>query len=146
MKINGTIFSKPQQDQLKRGIGTELDKIAAMVSTKYYSKTYDNTVGSYRKIINDVIEAFQQHKRVFCIINPQEGREVIIEFTAIKPTGSPYVLATGVTYNETTSFAAIIKLFIGTQTKSLTMYTLKADGCDSSSLTPPDQTKVYFEV
>lgn len=26
MKINGTIFSKPQQDQLKRGIGAELDK------------------------------------------------------------------------------------------------------------------------
>lgn len=23
MKINATIFSKPQQDQLKRGIGTE---------------------------------------------------------------------------------------------------------------------------
>ena len=31
MKINGTIFSKPQQDQLKRGIGTELDKIVAKV-------------------------------------------------------------------------------------------------------------------
>ena len=40
MKINGTIFSKPQQDQLKRGIGAELDKIAAMAGTKYYSKTY----------------------------------------------------------------------------------------------------------
>lgn len=31
MKINGTIFSKPQQDQLKRGIGTELDKVVAKV-------------------------------------------------------------------------------------------------------------------
>ena len=31
MKINGTIFSKPQQDQLKRGIGAELDKIAAKI-------------------------------------------------------------------------------------------------------------------
>ena len=29
MKINGTIFSKPQQDQLKRGIGAELEKVAA---------------------------------------------------------------------------------------------------------------------
>ena len=31
MEINGTIFSKPQQDQLKRGIGTELDKVVAKV-------------------------------------------------------------------------------------------------------------------
>lgn len=31
MKINGTIFSKPQQDQLKRGIGAELDKVIAKV-------------------------------------------------------------------------------------------------------------------
>lgn len=31
MKINGTIFSKPQQDQLKRGIGAELDKVVAKV-------------------------------------------------------------------------------------------------------------------
>lgn len=31
MKINGTIFSKPQQDQLKRGIGAELDKVFAKV-------------------------------------------------------------------------------------------------------------------
>lgn len=31
MKINGTIFSKPQQDQLKRGIGAELEKIAAKI-------------------------------------------------------------------------------------------------------------------
>lgn len=31
MKINGTIFSKPQQDQLKRGIGTELDKVVKKV-------------------------------------------------------------------------------------------------------------------
>lgn len=32
MKINGTIFSKPQQDQLKRGIGAELDKVVAKVN------------------------------------------------------------------------------------------------------------------
>ena len=32
MKINGTIFSKPQQDQLKRGIGTELGKVVAKVN------------------------------------------------------------------------------------------------------------------
>lgn len=31
MKINGTIFSKPQQDQLKRGIGAELEKVAAKI-------------------------------------------------------------------------------------------------------------------
>lgn len=31
MKINGTIFSKPQQDQLKRRICTELDKVVAKV-------------------------------------------------------------------------------------------------------------------
>lgn len=31
MKINGTIFSKPQQDQLKRGIGEELNKVVAKV-------------------------------------------------------------------------------------------------------------------
>lgn len=31
MKINGTIFSKSQQDQLKRGIGAELDKVVAKV-------------------------------------------------------------------------------------------------------------------
>lgn len=31
MKINGTIFSKPQQDQLKRGIGAELEKVVAKV-------------------------------------------------------------------------------------------------------------------
>lgn len=31
MKINGTIFSKPQQDQLKRAIGAELDKVVAKV-------------------------------------------------------------------------------------------------------------------
>lgn len=31
MKINGTIFSKPQQDQLKRGIGAELGKVSAKV-------------------------------------------------------------------------------------------------------------------
>lgn len=31
MKLNGTIFSKPQQDQLKRGIGAELDKVVAKV-------------------------------------------------------------------------------------------------------------------
>ena len=32
MKINGTIFSKPQQDQLKRGIGAELNKVVAKVN------------------------------------------------------------------------------------------------------------------
>lgn len=31
MKINGTIFSKPQQEQLKRGIGAELDKVATKI-------------------------------------------------------------------------------------------------------------------
>lgn len=31
MKLNGTIFSKPQQDQLRRGIGAELDKVVAKV-------------------------------------------------------------------------------------------------------------------
>lgn len=31
MKINGTIFSKPQQDQLRRAIGAELDKVVAKV-------------------------------------------------------------------------------------------------------------------
>lgn len=33
MKINATIFSKPQQDQLKRGIGAELDKVAAKIDS-----------------------------------------------------------------------------------------------------------------
>ena len=31
MKINSTIFSKPQQDQLKAGVGAELEKIEAKV-------------------------------------------------------------------------------------------------------------------
>lgn len=31
MEINGTIFSKPQRDQLERGIGAELDKVVAKV-------------------------------------------------------------------------------------------------------------------
>ena len=32
MKINGTIFSKPQRDQLERGIGAELGKVAAKIN------------------------------------------------------------------------------------------------------------------
>lgn len=32
MEINGTIFSKPQQDQLKHEIGAELDKVVAKVN------------------------------------------------------------------------------------------------------------------
>ena len=31
MKFNGTIFSKPQQDQLKENIGNELEKVTAKV-------------------------------------------------------------------------------------------------------------------
>lgn len=31
MKFNGTIFSKPQQDQLKENIGNELEKVSAKV-------------------------------------------------------------------------------------------------------------------
>lgn len=32
MKFNGTIFSKPQQDQLKENIGNELEKVSAKVN------------------------------------------------------------------------------------------------------------------
>lgn len=31
MKFNGTIFSKPQQDQLKENIGNELEKVSAKI-------------------------------------------------------------------------------------------------------------------
>lgn len=43
MKINGTIFSKPQQDQLKRGIGTELDKVVAKVDDAWYLDPVDDS-------------------------------------------------------------------------------------------------------
>lgn len=43
MKINGTIFSKPQQDQLKRAISAELDKVV----TKVRPYNFNNSLTAY---------------------------------------------------------------------------------------------------
>ena len=65
MKINGTIFSKPQQDQLKRGIGAELDKIAAKIDDvlnymgDWVSGTeyHENDVVTYNGNLYEVVQS-----------------------------------------------------------------------------------------
>lgn len=49
MKFNGTIFSKPQQDQLKENIGNELEKVSAKVDevdARMLNYTGDWTTGN----------------------------------------------------------------------------------------------------
>ena len=53
MKFNGTIFSKPQQDQLKENIGNELEKVSAKIDevdarTKLKEHSFDIGVQSGR--------------------------------------------------------------------------------------------------
>lgn len=59
MKFNGTIFSKPQQDQLKENIGNELEKITA---TKSYTLNLDTDEG--RKDLIELSQVANQGKKV----------------------------------------------------------------------------------
>lgn len=69
MKINGTIFSKPQQDQLKRGIGEELNKVVAMTKSKYIKHSYttinDNTLSE----IKNILQKAKNGKNIYAIVN-----------------------------------------------------------------------------
>lgn len=69
MKINGTIFSKPQQDQLKRGIGAELEKVIAMTKSKYIKHSYttfnDNTLSE----IKNILQKAKNGKNIYAIVN-----------------------------------------------------------------------------
>lgn len=51
MKFNGTIFSKPQQDQLKENIGNELEK-AIEKTSKYIPHEYTIANKLYNEFIN----------------------------------------------------------------------------------------------
>ena len=59
MKFNGTIFSKPQQDQLKENIGKELEKATA---TKTYSLNLSTEEG--RKDLIELSQVANQGKKV----------------------------------------------------------------------------------
>lgn len=59
MKFNGTIFSKPQQDQLKENIGKELEK--ALSGTEY---TLDLSTESDRKTLIELSQLYTKGKTV----------------------------------------------------------------------------------
>lgn len=62
MKFNGTIFSKPQQDQLKENIGKELEK--ALAGTKYEEYVLDLTTSDGRNSLISLSQVAKQGKRV----------------------------------------------------------------------------------
>ena len=105
MKFNGTIFSKPQQDQLKENIGNELEKVSAKVEetaekSLRYLGVWNNST-TYHK--NDVVTKdtgifialknstggdpkFDTNNwRPFPALQPQS-----ISYTATSTTGSAY--------------------------------------------------------
>lgn len=65
MKFNGTIFSKPQQDQLKENIGNELEK--ALAATKYKKYELDLSTSENRNTLISLSQIANQGKRVIII-------------------------------------------------------------------------------
>lgn len=107
MKTNGTIFSKPQQDQLKRGIGAELEKVIAMTKSKYIKHSYttfnDNTLNE----IKNILQKAKNGKNIYAIaddIHYQCG------YLGNIPTISAVSAALGTSNNVNGAIISIIRL------------------------------------
>lgn len=69
MKFNGTIFSKPQQDQLKENIDKELEK--ALGGMKYNEYVLDLSTSDDRNTLISLSQVAKQGKRVVLIDEDQ---------------------------------------------------------------------------
>ena len=65
MKFNGTIFSKPQQDQLKEVIGKEVEAVVEKLNAK--QTQYANTVTERKAFYNEIMS--DTHKQYIVSLN-----------------------------------------------------------------------------
>lgn len=104
MKFNGTIFSKPQQDQLKENIGNELEKVSAKVDE------VDARMLNYK---GDWVEGNEYHENdIVTFTDNGQLYEIIKAHTSsatLKPGNTEY-------YKAMTSLP-FVKIAIGKTTK-----------------------------
>lgn len=88
MKFNGTIFSKPQQDQLKEKIGNELEKVSAKVDE------VDARMLNYK---GDWVEGYEYHENDIVTWTDNGNLYEVIKShtssTSIKPNNTEYYKA-----------------------------------------------------
>lgn len=104
MKFNGTIFSKPQQDQLKENIGNELEKVSAKVeetaekSLRYLGEWNKST--TYHK--NDVVT---KEAGIFIALKNSINSDPKFDTNKWKPAPSLIPQSIGYTTTSTTGTA-----------------------------------------
>lgn len=100
MKFNGTIFSKPQQDQLKENIGNELEKVSAKVDetaekSLRYLGVWNNST-TYHK--NDVVT---KDTGIFIALRDSIGGDPKFDTNKWRP--APSLLHQSVSYTTTST-------------------------------------------
>lgn len=100
MKFNGTIFSKPQQDQLKENIGNELEKVSAKAEetaekSLRYLGVWNNST-TYHK--NDIVT---KDTGIYIALRDSIGGDPKFDTNKWRP--APSLLPQGVTYSSTST-------------------------------------------
>ena len=136
MKINGTIFSKPQQDQLKRGIGAELDKLA---TTKYIKHSYAAVTSVEIKEIINIIGKAKTGKNILLIWSSN-----IFQVTRALTNGAELISTNYVT--GSVSYAEILIMKINQSAIEQMQITLKNSGVTISTRAIGGYFEIYEEV
>lgn len=130
MKFNGTIFSKPQQDQLKENIGNELEKVSIKIDEidarmpNYTSKTYSMTDPTQREqLINDVKNAILNHKRALTLLT-DGNREYLLTWDFYTSANPEAVY--GGCIAGTANACLIGKIYVNLNDYGLSIYTLSS--------------------
>lgn len=125
MKFNGTIFSKPQQDQLKENIGNELEKVSAKVDE------VDARMLNYK---GDWVTGDEYHENDLVTWTDGQLYEVIkahTSSTSIKPDNTEYykaMTAGGVTYTVEVKRSDLENFFLSIDRKSIVDIEMSAGG------------------
>ena len=142
MKFNGTIFSKPQQDQLKENIGNELEKVSTKIEEidarmpKYTSKTYSMTDPTQREqLINDVKNAILNHKRALTLFTDNNRKYLLTWdfYTSANPEA-----VYGGCIAGTANTCIVGKIYVNINDFGMSIYTLSSSngGTISASSAP----------
>lgn len=150
MKFNGTIFSKPQQDQLKENIGNELEKLTAKVDEiearmpNYTSKTYSMTDPTQREqLINDVKNAILNHKRALTLYTYQNGKYL---FTWDYYSSANPETVYGGCIAGALKACIVCKIYVNMNDYNMHMYSISSsDGTITKSEAPFTSLTVMFE-
>lgn len=151
MKINGTIFSKPQQDQLKRGIGAELDKVVAKVDdvdARMLNYTGDWTSGNeYHE--NDVV-TWAQDGHLYEVIKAHTSSSTIAPsnteyYKAMTADKVSSTVINNVNNSNTTALQTLISTVAGKMAKGrkVSVWVSQLDGgnIDMTPYTPDPNSK-----